>query len=189
MKDWGRQNKRYDKLHINNGGYSLVELIIVVAIMAVLIGTVFYSISMIFGANAKTCANNIQRAIAECKVTTMGKKEAYMELYRDAEGNVYTKLYVYEQAGAAPVEGEPQKMGNSRVYVGYTRPGETPDAATELNNGDSVTIQFDRSSGSFDKTAHDNCAQIIVRGGSKNYAIEMTQLTGKSEVKAIDPLP
>lgn len=189
MRDLDIQRKRHDKFHINNSGYSLVELIIVIAIMAVLIGTVFYSISMIFGANAKTCANNIQRAIADCKVTTMGKKEAYMELYRAADGNVYTKLYVYEQTGATPVEEEPQKMGNNRVYVGYIKPGETPDAATELNSGDSVTIKFDRSSGSFDKTAHDNCAQIIVRGGSKNYAIEMTQLTGKSEVKAIDPLP
>ncbi|MGN0279660.1 MAG: type II secretion system protein [Lachnospiraceae bacterium] len=189
MQDLDRQRKWHDKFHINNSGYSLVELIIVIAIMAVLIGTVFYSITMIFGANAKTCANNIQRAIADCKVTTMGKKEAYMELYRAADGNVYTKLYVYEQTGATPVEGEPQKMGNSRVYVGYIKPGETPDAATELNSGDSVTIKFDRSSGSFDKTAHDNCAQIIVRGGSKNYAIEMTQLTGKSEVKAIAPLP
>lgn len=189
MRDLDIQRKRHDKFHINNSGYSLVELIIVIAIMAVLIGTVFYSISMIFGANAKTCANNIQRAIADCKVTTMGKKEAYMELYRAADGNVYTKLYVYEQTGATPVEEEPQKMGNNRVYVGYIKPGETPDAATELNSGDSVTIKFDRSSGSFDKTAHDNCAQIIVRGGSKNYAIEMTQLTGKSEVKVIDPLP
>lgn len=189
MRDLDIQRKRHDKFHINNSGYSLVELIIVIAIMAVLIGTVFYSISMIFGANAKTCANNIQRAIADCKVTTMGKKEAYMELYRAADGNVYTKLYVYEQTGATPVEEEPQKMGNNRVYVGYIKPGETPDAATDLNSGDSVTIKFDRSSGSFDKTAHDNCAQIIVRGGSKNYAIEMTQLTGKSEVKAIAPLP
>lgn len=189
MRDLDIQRKRHDKFHINNSGYSLVELIIVIAIMAVLIGTVFYSISMIFGANAKTCANNIQRAIADCKVTTMGKKEAYMELYRAADGNVYTKLYVYEQTGATPVEEEPQKMGNNRVYVGYIKTGETPDAATDLNSGDSVTIKFDRSSGSFDKTAHDNCAQIIVRGGSKNYAIEMTQLTGKSEVKAIDPLP
>ncbi len=189
MRDLDIQRKRHDKFHINNSGYSLVELIIVIAIMAVLIGTVFYSISMIFGANAKTCANNIQRAIADCKVTTMGKKEAYMELYRAADGNVYTKLYVYEQTGATPVEEEPQKMGNNRVYVGYIKTGETPDAATDLNSGDSVTIKFDRSSGSFDKTAHDNCAQIIVRGGSKNYAIEMTQLTGKSEVKAIAPLP
>ena len=95
MQDLDRQRKWHDKFHINNSGYSLVELIIVIAIMAVLIGTVFYSITMIFGANAKTCANNIQRAIADCKVTTMGKKEAYMELYRDAEGNVCIPGFMY----------------------------------------------------------------------------------------------
>lgn len=178
-----------NRFYINNNGYSLVELIIVIAIMAALIGTVFFSVSMVFGANAKTCANNIQRAIADCKVTTMGKKEAYLELYRAADGNVYTKLYVYEQNGAAPTEGEPQKMGNSRVYVGYTKEGENAQNAQSLDEGDSVIIKFDRSSGSFDKTAYGDCAQIVVRGGSKNYALELIQLTGKSEVKIIDPLP
>lgn len=189
MPDLDRQECYHDKTYITNGGYSLVELIIVIAIMAALMGGVFFSVSMVFGANAKTCANNIQRAIADCKVTTMGKQDAYLELYRDANGNVYTKLYVYEKSGAAPTEGEPQKMGNSRVYVGYAKAGESVEAAQSLNEGDSVVIKFDRSSGSFDETAYTDCAQIVVRGGSKNYALEFIQLTGKSELKVIDPLP
>ncbi|MDE5718505.1 MAG: type II secretion system protein, partial [Lachnospiraceae bacterium] len=59
----------------------MVELIIVIAIIALIISTVFYSVVMVFGANAKSCANNIQRAIADCKVTTMGRSSAYI-LYK-----------------------------------------------------------------------------------------------------------
>ena len=51
----------------DNKGYSLVELIIVIAIMALLTGTAFFSINMIFGAGAKACANDIKEALAENK--------------------------------------------------------------------------------------------------------------------------
>ena len=63
----------------NNRGFSLVELIIVIAIIAALIGTVILSVSMVFSANAKACSNDLQRAVADCKVTTMGKAKAGAE--------------------------------------------------------------------------------------------------------------
>lgn len=184
------QNERKNKLHINNGGFSLVELIIVIAIMAALLGTFVYSVSMIVSANAKTCSNNIQRAIADCKVTSMGKADAYMELWRDADSNVYTQIYVYDGAAGGFVAQDRQKVGTNRVYVGYVKEGETVADATELTAGGSkVTIKFDRSSGGFDQAVYQNCAQIIVRGGSKHYAIEMVRVTGKYTVKMISPLP
>ena len=75
----------------------MVELIIVIAIIALIISTVFYSVMMVFSANAKSCANDIQRSIGDCKVTTMGRASAYMTLYRDAANeNVYTKMYIWE---------------------------------------------------------------------------------------------
>ncbi len=87
-----------DKLHNDNRGYSIIELIIVLAIIAIIMGTVFYSIILIFSANAKSCANNIQRSIGDCKVTTMGKADAYMELYRNDDG-IYTRMHVTESDG------------------------------------------------------------------------------------------
>ena len=58
------ENKRHFQ---RNAGYSLVELIVVIAIIAVILATISYSAVMVFGANAKACANNLQRAIADCK--------------------------------------------------------------------------------------------------------------------------
>lgn len=169
------------KLHIDNSGYSLIELVIVLAIIAIIMGTVFYSIVLIFSANAKSCANNIQRSIGDCKVTTMGKSDAYMELYRDSEGSVYTKMYITESDGTS-TEQEPQKVGTSRVYVGYDASGVTK---TSLEAGDKIEIRFDRSNGGFKAGAggviYEN---IYVEGGSKKYRIEMIPLTGKSQVIA-----
>lgn len=176
------EKKKNGKLH--NGGYSLVEMVIVVAILAIIISVTFYSVIMVFSANAKTTANNIQRAIGDCKVTTMGRSAAYMELYRDAaDQNVYTCMYVWDSSTAAYVPSEPQKVGTSRVYVAYVPKG---GSETELSSGDSIEIRFNRASGAFtdDGSGHHLYQSIRVQGGSKKYDITLTELTGKSEVKA-----
>lgn len=91
--------------------------------------TVFYSIILIFSANARSCANDIQRSIGDCKVTTMGKSSAYMELYRDAGNeNVYTQMYVLDDSGAYQPYGEPQRVGTRRVTVKYM-----PEAGAALS--------------------------------------------------------
>lgn len=177
----GKGLHKNNKLHNDNRGYSLIELVIVLAIIAIIMSTVFYSIILIFSANAKSCANNIQRSIGECKVTTMGKADAYMELYRDSEGTVYTKMYVTESDGTSTEE-EPQKVGTSRVYVGYATSGGTK---TPLEAGDKIEIRFDRSNGGFKAGAGGVIYRnIYVEGGSKKYRIEMIPLTGKSQVIA-----
>lgn len=187
MNDKCYNNDCYPKK--NNAGYSLIELVIVIAIIALIISTVFYSVVMVFGANAKSCANNIQRAIGDCKVTTMGKSAAYMELYRDTDQNVYTKMYIWDSSSADYKEAEPQKVGTGRVYVGYV-----PDGGTEtelLAGGDKIQIRFDRASGGFaeDAVSGDIYTMIRVQAGSKNYEITLTKLTGKSEVTLVQPTP
>ena len=167
------------KLHIDNKGYSLIELVIVLAIIAVLMGTVFYSIILVFSANAKSCANNIQRSIGDCKVTTMGKADAYMELFRESDGTVYTQMHVTESDGTVTDE-ERQKVGTNKVYVGYEADGDTK---TSLEAGDKIVIRFDRSSGGFRPDAGGVIYKnIYVEGGSKKYRIEMIPFTGKSQV-------
>ena len=170
-----------DKLHNDNRGYSIIELIIVLAIIAIIMGTVFYSIILIFSANAKSCVNNIQRSIGDCKVTTMGRADAYMVLFRDNEGNVYTQMHITKSDGTVTDE-EPQKVGTSKVDVGYTPKNGTE---TALLPGDSIEIRFDRSNGGFKADAGGRLyEEIYVRGGSKDFRITMTELTGKSRVVA-----
>lgn len=178
------ERRKTDKLH--NGGYSLIELVIVLAIIAIIMSTVFYSIILIFSANAKSTANDIQRAIGDCKVTTMGRSAAYMKLYRNADGDVFTQMWVKDSSGS-DVPSEPQRVGPKRVTVAYKKKG---GSRTELLAGDSIGIGFDRASGGFakDKTGHDDYDlydAIYVEGGSKKFEIVLTELTGKSEVNAV----
>lgn len=161
-----------------------MELVIVLAIMAVILTTVFFSVILIFSANAKSTANDIQRSIADCKVTTMGKSAAYMELYRDASNeNVYTKMYVWDNSAGDYVESEPQKVGPKRVFVAYKPKTGTK---TELTAGDKIQIRFDRATGGLTTDGSNPLYEVIyVEGGSKKYEITLTELTGKAELKAV----
>lgn len=163
-----------------NGGYSLVEIIIVIAIMSILTGGLVYSVNMVFGANAKTCANDLRGAIAQNKINAMGKSEAKVEIYRDASNQcIYAKQWVWSN-GAWEDKGA-EKISNARVYVAFVPEGGT---AVELNPGDSVEICFDRSSGSF--KANDAgiiYSEILVEGGRRSFTVVLTRLTGKVSVE------
>lgn len=166
----------------DNKGYSLVELIIVIAIMALLAVTTLFSISMIFGASAKACANDIKEALAENKVTAMGKSEAKVEIYRDAADDcVYVRQWV--KKGDVWESKDPEQLGNSRVYVAYVAEGETDE--TELTAGSSLQICYDRSNGSFSDKSDGCilCEEIYVKGGSRFYKLTLTKLTGKVVVE------
>lgn len=184
----GITKEREIELHSDNKGYSLIELVIVLAIIAIIMSTVFYSIILVFSANAKSCANNIQRSIGDCKVTTMGKADAYMVLYRNSGGDVYTQMHIKESDGTWTDE-EPQKVGSSKVTVGYISGEgnvETSDTIVPLLPDDSIEIHFDRSNGGFKADAAGNLYKAVsVEGGNRKYNITMVKLTGKSEVVTV----
>lgn len=155
-----------------DGGYSIVELIIVVAIIAAVIAVAGYSIVMIFSANAKACANDLQRAFTDCKVTTMGKAEAYLELYGQ-DGCVYSLMTVDGKTG------EPQKVGTNRVSVTCEKDGaETKD----ISGGEKIKIVYDRSAGSFADAKMDDFDTIVIAGGGRTYELKLIRLTGKTEL-------
>ena len=125
----------------NNGGFSLVELIVVIAISVVLIGAATISIRSVMGVEVKQCARNIESIINKTRVTTMGKDSAVLEIYKDAsDGAYYYKTTINGTVSA------PSKIGKSRIDVYYSMKDDYSDK-TQLNSSGSIVLQFDRSSG------------------------------------------
>lgn len=180
--------KEKRKLYSGNDGFSLVELIIVVAIMAALLTTVMLSISMVFSANAKACANSIQRAVADCKVTTMGKSAAWLIIYRDTDGVLYGQMHTMEQkSGEAvgtyeEVVQEPEKLGGKRVSITYTDESGADMGELPVGESNGIRIEFDRSSGSF---KDGTIKSIDIIGGNKHYQLTLIKLTGKLSIELL----
>ena len=78
----------------NNGGFSLVELIIVIAIMAILVGVMAISASSLTGRKVKKCADEIVSTIERTRVLTLGKEQNDVECVLTYEGKEYhAKIY------------------------------------------------------------------------------------------------
>ena len=154
-----------------------------IAIIAALIGTVILSVSMVFSANAKACSNDLQRAVADCKVTTMGKAKAWLVVYRGDNGRIYSQMHIMEQKeGGAVGELEAQKIGGNRVSVTYRINGGTDDIELPTGADNGIRIEFDRSSGSFKDGTPDS---VEIQGGNRHYHLEFIKLTGKISVSQI----
>ncbi len=183
------------RIEKDNRGFSLVELIIVIAIIAAVITTAALSVGLVFSANARTCANDIIGAISECKIATMsgGRGNVRLLLYRDAGGNIFSELQTRESSTSDWVTGNDgaEKIGARRCMVGTSDGGD--DLPQKSGSGVPTLeaglweIYFDRSSGSFlyDGATTTSVDDIYVQGGSKNYHIHLEKLTGKTTLELI----
>lgn len=159
----------------DNKGFSLVELIIVIALVAVLGAVITFTVSLIFSGNAKTCANDLRTAINDCKVNCMSRVDAYMEVTRGDDDCIYVQHFIKNAGDSSYTPyGDRQKIGRNRVTVEF---GDSKGGTlTSLSTTASITISFNRANGAFKDTVP---KYIHVAGGSKDYDLELITLTGK----------
>ena len=125
----------------NNRGFSLVELIVVVAIGAILIGASILSIASISGTAAKQCARNIESILNKTKVTTMGKDTAANTVTIGEEADLYTDSFTVRELNWISI---PELSAPMRVKA-RTRYRQTEQWATIYPEGrDRLRLEFDR---------------------------------------------
>lgn len=163
----------------DNRGLSLVEMIIVIAILAVVSGIVVLGISVAVSKPAEECARKIQQSLEGARVYTMGKQRLSLRYYVD-DGCVYVQETAIDAAGNVTVK-TPVKIGAKGVKVTYMVEGAAgyTDLAT-----DPLTLSFDRSTGGFDKMACTPgfCSEMKVEKGNRVMTVTLYSLTGKVTV-------
>ena len=184
----------------NNAGFSLVELIVVIAIMAMLIGVIALGYSSIAGTDAKECASDLNTYLAETKTGTLGKDYQELKIYADATTNekkVDFVIYHYQEDPANPGNVLPEMMpevirtetvGKSSVEITCNFSDSNPPIAID-SAGNSVTLAFNRASGAFEHAKIDDiqttydCVLITIQKGSRVYTIELIPTTGKHRIQ------
>ena len=160
----------------NNEGFSLVELIVIIAIMAVLATSIITYVGMLGTGQAKKCANGISSGFSQTKVCAMSRSNAYMVVYSNDDG-VFLKTV---QGSNERIE----KIGNKGAIVEYRIARNSSTFMPVGNDAASgVKIEFDRASGACRKVAGEYCYGFRVTCGRTTYIVNIEPLTGKATIQ------
>ena len=172
----------------NNKGFSLVELIVVIALIGVLAALVAPTLQNLFSSEAKKCSSQINSLISKCKIFSMGRQgDVYIRIYEE-NGNIMGD-YV---EGSNVISTE--QLGGSRAKVSATDPNGA--ASYSITAATSLYISFNRATGGLrffgssqpsagswpTGTIESGTAEIEVVAGTKTYTVEIISSTGRHGV-------
>lgn len=188
-----------------NKGFTLVELIIVIAVFAVLLGIVVPSLNSILGFRVNRAANSIAAALDKTKTEASNRLVGEMKLEKREDG-YYISYYLDrgKVSGESNVkQDQPEKIAPARTIISYATDSGSEQ---ELAVGDSIVLTYDRATGAFlplqEKVwtqkeilsvleagedipltrTGEYCTQITVSGGSRYKRLSLIQETGKYEI-------
>ena len=147
-------------------GFTMVEVMVTVAIMGVLAGIVGITMGVLLGQRVKSMAADTKGVFQSTQIAAMGRDAAYIELRQD--GNVAKVIaYASDNHEINRAEGRNISLSYS-IGTGPMVPVTTP-----------VKISFNRQTGGLDGTASSCVSAIGISNGNKTITLRISRLTGK----------
>ena len=186
----------------DNKGFSLVELVIIIAIMGIVVTMLAANLGFLNDSAAKGCANSLKTAIGQTRIKTMGKKETYLYVYKDGKGYSIKTVNKGSKSGDPITVETNEKLAKNRVTVSYKFSQSTGSTTTpvEIDDSHDLLIGFNRENGKLDMDASSSITFdgitrsvntvanatgmiITVQSGNFIYDITVYGATGKVEMK------
>ena len=180
-----------DKLKKNNAGMSLVELIVTVAIASILVGTLSFSISLVFSKDAARCATILNDTLYSVRMDSMSKPGNYTVEIKDNNAGGTPSEYV--AIVTCEIDGSPVLDEGKTIYL-EGNPGENKvKTITATLNGvdlpNNLKITFDKSKGYVNVGAGTDFSadgivefHIMPARGEKDAYVSLVTSTGKHTV-------
>lgn len=191
---------------IRNKGFTLVELIIVVAIFTILLGIAIPSLDSILGFRVNRAANSITAALDRTKTEASNRLVGEMMLEKKSDGYYISYYLDRGKVGSTSnvKQDQPEKIAPARTIISYTTDTDSTDRV--MNVGDKLIITYDRATGAFlpiqgsvisqnDILTKLNagedvplqrdgayCTSITIKGGRRYKTISLIKDTGKYSI-------
>lgn len=188
-----------------NKGFTLVEMVITVAIFAILLGILVPSLNSILGFRTQRAANSIASALDKTKIEASNRLVGEMKLEKLDDGYYISYYLDRGKVGSESnvEQDQAEKIAPARTLISYM----TDDNVTHpMETGDSIVLTYDRATGGFlplQETTWTQkailaeldagkdipltrkgkyCTAITVQGGRRIKTINMYINTGKYEI-------
>ena len=181
---------KYKKMRkrINNNGYSLVELIVVIAIMAVVVGIMSFSVSMMFTRDANYVAVRIDDELTETRTLAMSRDGVFiysLQINSDPKENTI-KIYKVDSEDDTPAD-PPYKevLLDKDVKIEVTNKTGATETTLTPAAGSSLNIIFDKANGSVKSVDGDKGKGVYIftvtsnKNSSKIEEVTLVSTTGR----------
>lgn len=164
----------------NNKGFSMIELVITIAIMGILTGSFVAAAGYLKYANAKAGAKKINAELSELRIDTMSKMQTpYLYLYK-IDSNTYMKVVSGDDSATVggTLDTNTTRVGNVKINVFYTDSSGEHQLGT---SGSQIMIEMDKSTGAF-KSGYSSI-RVASSDGKRSYTIKLVKTTGKHYIQ------
>lgn len=177
------------KIRTDSKGFSLVEVIIAITIIAALTGTVGYGLSFVSGRPAEECARKTVSILQHARTITMGKYKVLLSIENHGGQlsivqNTYKSQSDYDAAAPETIT---SVISDRNVRFEYSDDGTN---YYELTDGSSLQLEFSRSTGALkskdpaetEDTAKTYWQYFRISKAHTVKNISILPLTGRTEI-------
>ena len=164
---------------MNNKGYSLLEAIVIIAILGVLTGFMATSSGLFDGRRVKACADSVSSLLDKVRLANLGKDEVTLTIYKDTDKAIKAKIVtkIVSRNDSITEKTFIENVSNDNVEMSYST--DISGSAENPAGAAGMVFNFNRNTGAIKDTSPNGIQCIILRKGNAEKKIKIYAATGK----------